>query len=85
MKNSREKRKKITESLIVTITHDRTYSGSRKKRKEASVGEPEGSVPSRAEVEEVTTLFLVEQPIGGPAPRDCCILKDYNKLIFQLL
>ena len=46
------------------------------------MGEPEGSVTSRAEVEEVTTLFLEEQPIEGPAPRDCCILNYYNKLIF---
>ena len=46
------------------------------------MGEPEGSVTSRAEVEEVTTLFLEEQPIGGPVPRDCCILKDYEKLNF---
>ena len=34
------------------------------------------------DVGETTMIFLEEHRFGGPAPRDCCMLRDCDKLTF---
>ena len=81
-KRPRKKQKK-KRSLILwqSRTIRRVVEADKKKGGFSGIAGRISNLPCH-EIGEITTFFLEERGIGGPARRNCCMLVDCDKLTF---